>query len=537
MIRHITSMVVSETNWISEFQQPITQRENYKWTNEVLHYKQVVVKIMGIPYDETNYYRQLYDLSQLSMITILSEVLDKTIPPKRFQALQKMYQLVQAQPQLSLNRFVAFLDAEYLLPRYQNEWQRELRVQFIKILQQFEQEHGERYTHPDFRRVMLDMIKWIWNHLDQWLKENDMIHNIPKIVWFGAMNKSQQYFLQYCVNCGFDIAILQPTGMPLFFDIANTIVYPMQATEASFPKELPSQQMTIAYGAQKEITQLLQGRNDGYFAPWALRELLVQGITLRTTYDEALLLWQDRAMLRPGFEVEKDHVKVPVLFAKISGVLNDELTYWQQVHQIVDHDNVVLIKKFPLQKENIVNNQYHYRQALQRDKTLNVTKMLKSNWWQYAQLHEGMQYAIATAICKVCHKPRLKRQQGETEEDLILYMFSQMMNLPEAIMVELQRYDYAQEIPKVVLYHNDTTTSLTRADVVTLLLLNELGVDIILFNPTGQNDIERYLETTYFDHHLLDDMRFNYEYQSQEEKDRFSNITSAFKNLLNRRRD
>jgi len=57
------------------------------------------------------------------------------------------------------------------------------------------------------------------------------------------------------------------------------------------------------------------------------------------------------------------------------------------------------------------------------------------------------------------------------------------------------------------------TGTLSRSDAAFLLLLNQFGIDLILYNPTGHNDIENYLETSLFDIHWLEDVVFDLEYK------------------------
>lgn len=533
MLRQFQVLAVNEVDWAFRLTQPISSRPDYIHTEERVQYQQVVVNVQGVPYDETAYYQELYELSLQQGVTILSEDLDKTIPPERFQALQKMYELVQKQPTLSLNRFVAFLDAEHLLPRYQNEWQRELRLQFITILQQFEQDKGTRYTHPDFRRLLLDLIKWMWNHIDPWLKQFDMVTATPSIVWFGALTTSQHYFLRYCINCGFDVALITPNEAAVIVPAMSVVRYPTMQADTQFPTAPPKQQTTVAYGAQREISTILGGE-DGYLAPWSLREHEAHGITLRTTYNEIEILSEQRALVRPGFEVKQHQVTIPVLFTKISGVTLDEASYWAQIHRLVALDHATLIEEFPFQEENRANNQYHYTQALGRDGKLSIDKMLASNWWQHAHLHDGVQRSIAAAMIRLCEAPRLKRLVGETDDALRLYTFSQAMQMPRTVGALLQRYDYTQDVPKIILYNNEINGELSRADAAMLLMLNELGLDIVLFNPAGLNDMERYVDKAQFDHHLLDEMRFNYAYRAPQTK---SSLTDVFKGFLGFRRD
>ena len=53
---------------------------------------------------------------------------------------------------------------------------------------------------------------------------------------------------------------------------------------------------------------------------------------------------------------------------------------------------------------------------------------------------------------------------------------------------------------------------MTRSDAVLLLFLNQIGVDVFHFNPTGRNDIEPYIEAEAFDSHWLEEVNFDLEF-------------------------
>lgn len=74
-------------------------------------------------------------------------------------------------------------------------------------------------------------------------------------------------------------------------------------------------------------------------------------------------------------------------------------------------------------------------------------------------------------------------------------------------------FDYAQTVPKLVLYHTEMSGGLTRSDAAALLFLNEIGIDIIIYNPPGHQDIEQFIEEDQYDIHWLDDMVFQQDYK------------------------
>jgi hypothetical protein len=85
--------------------------------------------------------------------------------------------------------------------------------------------------------------------------------------------------------------------------------------------------------------------------------------------------------------------------------------------------------------------------------------------------------------------------------------------MPDVFMRLLQKFDYSQDVPKVILYNNEYNGELTRSDAVLLLLLHELGVDLVLYSPTGNKDLEQYVDDDVFDLHMLDDIVFDLEFK------------------------
>ena len=79
----------------------------------------------------------------------------------------------------------------------------------------------------------------------------------------------------------------------------------------------------------------------------------------------------------------------------------------------------------------------------------------------------------------------------------------------------MQKFDYSQEIPKLVLYNNGVNGTFTRSDAGLFLLLNQFGMDIIIYNPPGLNDIENFLDEKVFDAHWLEDLVFEQEYKER----------------------
>lgn len=515
---------VSMENWYTTMQQPLKSRPLYKEENGVITFGQVLVKIFGIPTDEDEYYNQLYDWvnqDDSRLVLISNGHLNRVLDNQHFQAIQRVLNLLQEQ-NLSVNRFVAFLDGENLLLKSSiPSIHRKLREGMIKVVERFAETEPNGLKSSDLRRVLVDVIKWSINHLAPNLEACSGEDRLPQFLWYGTGSKSQAYFLTYLSTLGCDLVIVSPNGADIFTQIpgedqpAFTHIYPQTKEAEEFPTEKRRRTATVAYRASKEIESILNHEGSGLYKPWQLRDYTPSSVTLKTTYDELFLLEKEKAMIRPNFEVSNGVVKIPSIFAKVFGVSSNRKEYWDRMHSLVNVEHALLIKNFPFTRAVVSDYRFHYQNALDREGKLDINKMMASNYWSYSRLPIGLQKGIASSIRIICDKPRLKRLPNESEEDVSIFLFTQGLIIPADILKLLQKFDYSQEVPSVILFKTELNGLFTREDAAILLLLNSFGVDVIIYNPPGHTDIETFIQEGSYDAHWLEDVVFDMEYKEE----------------------
>ena len=116
---------------------------------------------------------------------------------------------------------------------------------------------------------------------------------------------------------------------------------------------------------------------------------------------------------------------------------------------------------------------------------------------------------IGAAIARHVEKPILLPQAGESLEDVKLYAFSQSMSLPDAVIQSIQLFDYPQFVPTFLFYNEEKDGELSRPDANAIALLHSFGLDVIIINPQGHQDVERWIEQETMDTHWLDERSFN----------------------------
>jgi hypothetical protein len=511
---------LSYENWQGLLRKPLSERPEFSLENGTIHIGQVVGKFLGIPVDTDDYYNQLFDYvysSDLNLHLLSEETLDKSINNTHFQAIQRVLNINREQ-RLSINRFTAFLDGEQLLLKSTNPpIHRKLREAMIKTLELFTKQEQDGTANQDLRRVLVDLVKWSINHLKPLLEDADPTTQMPKFLWFGDANKSQRYFVYYLLSLGCDLVIFHPEGKDILADLIQDEIFThqFQTTQKAepFPKEKRNRKTTVAYRASREIETILNQEGSGLYKPWQLRDYSPSSITLKTTYDELFILCKETAMIRPDFSVGNGQVKIPSLFAKIHGVSKNRKEYWDRLQALTELENSLLIQQLPFTIPSSSDFRFHYRNALGRDGVLNIDKMMEGHYWPYSFLPAGLQKGIAVAVRTICEKPQMKPLPMEREEELKVYLFTQAMFMPKIIIQMLEKFDYSQHVPKLIIFNNELSGRLSRSDAALILLLNHFGIDIIIYNPPGHNDIETFLDESLYDTHWLDEVVFNLEYK------------------------
>lgn len=536
---NVRTLSLSYENWQVLLKTPLSERPEFSIEKGTVQIGQVLGKFLGIPIDTDEYYNQLFDYvtSSTDNLHLLSEEsLNKSIDNQHFQSIQKVLNINHEQ-KLSINRFTAFLDGEQLLFKSKvPAIHRKIRAAMIATLELFSNREKDGLKNHELRRVLVDLIKWSMNHVNPLLEQADPNREMPKFLWYGDVKKSHPYFLYFLIKLGCDLVLFHPEGNDVLAGVLQEDVFTHHFQNKHplepFPTEKRSRQTTVAYRASREIEIILNQEGSGLYKPWQLRDYTPSSITLKTTYDELYILGKEIAMVRPGFEVGNGQVKIPSLFSKIQGVSKNRKEYWERLRALSQFEHSLLIRQLPFTWSSSNDFRFHYQNALGKDGLLAPERMMQAHYWPYSFLPSGLQTGIADAVRRICEKSGLKPLPGESIEEVSIYLFSQAMFTPKEMIQLMERFDYSQDVPKLIIYNNESHGMLSRSDAALILLLNQFGIDIIIYNPPGHNDIENYLEDNLYDTHWLEDVVFELEFK---EPSRFKKM--FFQGLKNLRGD
>jgi hypothetical protein len=308
---------------------------------------------------------------------------------------------------------------------------------------------------------------------------------------------------------------------------------------------------TEAYKASSEIGKKIYGEDSYFYKPWQFADYKVNPCTLKTTYEEILIWSRQQAMFRPGFEASNGTVNLPNIFAKINGVHKSIRMYRKEIKRLRKEPNTLFFTAFPLYRlKQSGNTSRTFYDILDNTSYIDKRKLMLSQAWRYRHLRTSLQSEIADRIIDFCSLARFKNYEVWSKEEnkslinkgLInnitdflqnfditinlndskksfdsarMRVFNILVSLEDPLIKLISKYDYPFEVPKIVVYNNGSPRSrFTFEDAVKLMFMSSFGIDVIIFNPAGYNDIEDFLRERYYDTHRLEEVDFNLNYSS-----------------------
>lgn len=242
---------------------------------------------------------------------------------------------------------------------------------------------------------------------------------------------------------------------------------------------------TVAHAASKELDSLLY-TDTGLYRDRQFQT--IQSVTLKTTFDEVIQLWPEPPNVRPAFEASGNQAIIPCLFAKIAGVPNyDTKTYWNTVRNMMT-DNAYVITSLPI----MLNPKSLSNPLLENCTPEDIDRI---NNQPHAYLSENTRHWLFSAAATLCGPSTILLNRSDTTRSMIRQA---VLDIPKPILDLLQAFDPAKSIPKILIISTATNT-VAQYDSILLALLNLIGFDIAIFEPTGYQSIERYIRPEAYD--------------------------------------
>ena len=258
----------------------------------------------------------------------------------------------------------------------------------------------------------------------------------------------------------------------------------------------------MAYHAERELDTLLY-QDTGLYRNQQYDQANI--INLQTMYEEIKLLWDEELKYRPNFSTADGVVNIPVIFAKVCGVKDGDVTaYWRSIRALLTEDTI-LISRAPYIEPTAPNPMKTYAPEFFKNGKLQKNKIKNHPMYPYSILREDMQEFILDRLDVLIQKCMIKGIGVNGTEYTVI---AQILNLPREIVRLIQKFDFTKKNPKLI-YINTTEAVISLEDSIIVTFLNLIGFDILFFVPTGYQSVERHFNTSLMEEHQIGEYKYD----------------------------
>lgn len=399
-----------------------------------------------------------------------------------------------------------YLDVEHML------------LDLLKNIQYISNNELQRLMVKAFLDVMLEVNKQEGNNLNKltnkavyllcWLKryQSQLFANwkMPEIACFiylgGTRDKNEVLFLKFLSKLPVDILILVP-NLNTQCQLQDSLLFEKKYSNSLVVEKYPTassdiQMGTAAYHAERELDTLMY-QDSGIYRDYQFSKAVA--VTLRTMYEEIALMWDQELKYRPNFSTVGDVVNLPVVYSKISGIKNNDIpAYWQSIKNLLTTDTL-LYKNSSIYDSNAENKLKPYATEFYRNGKIQKSKVKNHAAYQFGFLREEVQDYILDKLELLIEQKTIK---GTFENGTEYTIVSTILNLNKDMIRMIQKFDFTKKNPKVVII-NTTERIMSLEDSIVIAFLNLVGFDIIMFIPTGYQNIEKFFNVKLMEEHQI----------------------------------
>lgn len=325
--------------------------------------------------------------------------------------------------------------------------------------------------------------------------------NISCMICFnGCKSETEAMFYRFLAKLPVDVLLLHPNQnevCPLKDNALYEIHYNESMAVEKFPTEDSQIHMeTAAYHAEQELDTLMY-QDSGIYRNQQYKK--ANAVSLKTTYEELSILWNQDLLYRPNFSTINDLVNMPVLFAKVSGVKDGMVQqYWSGIKSLFTKD-LILAKSVPYIRREDNNPMKACVTEFWKNGRLCKAKIKSHKLYQYGALREEMQEHILEKLEDLIEQRTIR---GTFENGTEYTILSTVLNLNREITRLLQKFDFTKKNPKFIYIHTTEEVS-SLEDAILAAFLNLVGFDVLVFAPTGYQSIEKYFTQKILEEHQI----------------------------------
>jgi len=494
--------------------------ENSKTTVTIPTY---FYRVNGVIGEEDTFYDRIFTLNEKlernkNLYIRFEKGLDKKIDNDTINKIQQEWQRLETRGPINPQNIVKAIELSNALKKFTDQKHRNLALNSLRTFFEvyFELNKTSIKNH-EIKNILIHVVYWINSYVEQLLRDFDFSGINPKVLFYGSANKREAYFL-YFINClGGDVICINTESASPFdrIDPENTLSSCANAIRQlplrPFPKErIKSAMQTEAFSVSEELRETLHSDDSMFYRPWQLIDYSVRALRLISTYDEIGILAKEQALMRHGWEVGHGSVTIPSFFAKVIGVRKDSNQYYAEINALKKLPKTLFFDSLPISKKVTQLLKIEYYSVCGKDNQIDTTRLINAGFWPYKHLQKHVQNTIASAVRDFCSFKGIKRQKKYGVDEQRLVIFTTMMTLNNESLQLLQVFDYPKEVPKCIIYNNEVNGELIFEDSILIYFFSSVGMDVIVYNPAGQNDVEIYIEDDMFSRHHLEEIALTY---------------------------
>lgn len=362
------------------------------------------------------------------------------------------------------------------------------------------------------------LIVWSYSYVKD-IKYDSNIN--PKCIYYGNIQRHEIYFLIMLYKMGFDVIYINPLKEELWNEIETEGLSECVKSMGLLPIETFKEKAkrgkiiecfeTITKQIQSDIEEQLFS-NTGMYKPWQFRKGYTNSVLLDTILEDIYIYWNEPCKLRSGFKVEGNNVRVPCFFKKIDGMYNDEFEYQKLVKYCVSSQNTLVFnKKYFSEDIKFTDDMYSLMFCQLSDGSFDIEEIKKLPIYKFSKYSEDIQNFLLKKFNETISRKDLFVNVLNKEEVLRLLVL--VLGINENIVRMIDNFDFTGQIPKIVIYLEDENV-LAESMQMLLGYLHTVGIDIVIFNPSGLFNINNVIKETALNNFRLQVMKYDSKYNN-----------------------
>lgn len=361
------------------------------------------------------------------------------------------------------------------------------------------------------------LIVWGYSYLRELDYNNDLI---PKCVYYGNIERHGIYFLIMLYKMGFDVIYINPLKEEFWSEIDRDnlsiceksmgIMNIESFKERTSKGKVIDNVESITKQIERDVReQLFTGT--GMFMPWQFRDGYTKSILIDGIVEDLKSYWNEPAKVRQGFKVENKLVHVPCFFYKIDGQYKDIISYQKLVSLCSQSENTLFFHRGVTLADNRVSDDMYQLMFCQlSDGSFDIEEIKKASIYKFGKYSQEVQNLILNKFNEVVLAKDVFAKVLSKEESLKLLV--SILSINEQVIRLIDNFDFTSSIPKIVIYLNNEE-GITDSMLMILGYLHTIGMDIVIFNPSGLLNVSNVLNKNIISISRLEVMSYDSTYK------------------------